>query len=68
MGSMKTLNVKQTAEALGVSTSTLRIWVNMGAPHMLMTPGVTGCGRRIRFNPDDVLSWLKEKFGNQKTN
>lgn len=60
---MKFLTVKKTALELAISTGTLRKWIKMGAPHILLNPDAVGYARRVRCTPEEVAAWAKEKFG-----
>jgi len=48
-------NVDEVAKFLGISRNTIYWWAEIGKiPHSKL-------GKLVRFNPDDVMAWLKGK-------
>jgi predicted DNA-binding transcriptional regulator AlpA len=47
-------NVRETAEYLGVPTSTLYYWSYLGEGG----PPILRIGRSLRYNPLDVVEWM----------
>lgn len=45
---------------LGVSEGTLRKWVALGAPCVVLNPNAKGCGIRRRYDPAAVRAWLEK--------
>jgi excisionase family DNA binding protein len=50
---LRLLKVKDVAEALGVSPSTVYRWAELGQIPCLKVNGA------LRFDPDDFFSWIK---------
>lgn len=50
-------NINDTAEFLGVPVSTLYYWSYRGD----VGPRILRIGRRLRYNPDDVIEWAKSR-------
>lgn len=55
--SKRLLTIRQAAEALSVSVSTLRVWCRSGAP---MVP-VVRMGRDLRFDPEELWEWVRKR-------
>jgi len=49
----------ELAAKLGVSKCILSNWVKMGCPYIVLNPLAKNTGRRFRFNPDEVMAWVK---------
>jgi phage terminase Nu1 subunit (DNA packaging protein) len=47
-------DIKMTAKRFGSSTAAFRKWTKQGMPHLRL-------GRLVRYNPDEVIQWFKER-------
>lgn len=56
------VSISAAAKALGVSTSTLRVWASEGR-----VPHVRTAGGHRRFNPDGLRDWLARQPGQLQT-
>ena len=50
------LNKKQVAEKFGISIPTVDNYMRKGMPFYKI-----GAGKLVRFNPDEVEKWMKDK-------
>ena len=50
------LDKKQIAERFGISVSTVNNYMREGMPFYKI-----GAGKLVRFNPDEVEKWIKER-------
>ena len=62
---MKFTNLEKTAKQLAISITTLRKWMTLGAPYILLNPDAVGNGRRVRFTPEEVAAWAKDNLRNK---
>ena len=54
------LKKKEVAERFGISVSSVNNYMRQGMPYYKI-------GRKlVRFNPEDVEKWLKEKANNER--
>ena len=50
-------NIRETAEFLGIPTSTLYYWSYLGEGG----PRILRIGRALRYDPHDVIEWAKSR-------
>ena len=54
------LNKKGIAEKFGISVSSVNNYMRQGMPYYKIG------SKLVRFNPEDVEKWLKEKANNER--
>ena len=54
------LKKKEVAERFGISVSSVNNYMRQGMPYYKIG------SKLVRFNPEDVEKWLKEKANNEK--
>ena len=54
------LKKKEVAERFGVSVSSVNNYMRQGMPYYKIG------SKLVRFNPEDVEKWLKEKANNER--
>ena len=54
------LKKKEVAERLGISVSSVNNYMRQGMPYYKIG------SKLVRFNPEDVEKWLKEKANNER--
>lgn len=56
---MVLIGIDEVAEMVGVSTSTVRYWRQMGTG-----PASARIGRQVKYRKDDVEAWINAQFAN----
>ena len=54
------LKKKEVAERFGISVSSINNYMRQGMPYYKIG------SKLVRFNPEDVEKWLKEKANNER--
>ena len=54
------LKKKEVAERFGISVSSVNNYMRQGMPYYKIG------SKMVRFNPEDVEKWLKEKANNER--
>ena len=54
------LKKKEVAERYGISVSSVNNYMSQGMPYYKIG------SKLVRFNPEDVEKWLKEKVNNER--
>ena len=54
------LKKKEVAERFGISVSSVNNYIRQGMPYYKIG------SKLVRFNPEDVEKWLKEKANNER--
>lgn len=54
------LKKKEVAERFGISVSSVNNYMRQGMPYYKIG------SKLVRFNPEDVEKWLKEKVNNER--
>ena len=54
------LKKKEVAERFGISVSSVNNYMRQGMPYYKIG------SKMVRFNPEDVENWLKEKANNER--
>jgi hypothetical protein len=64
MENQELLTIEEQAQLLKVPLSWLYSRTRIKGPDAM--PGVIRCGKYLRFSPDIVLNWIKQKYGENR--